>query len=384
MPRAAAGLMPADDLSAIRRRADAALPAAAREALRAAEARAFARAARAAKRRAEDCASDAADATDPAALERIADEAAASADGVAAVARLLAQPDGGAAALARECRASALKRAKGRSPKTLTLADAAAAAGADRPEGVELPEGSWKRFVSDNGLGDWLARTVDDSSLGLKRKSERIREKIASGRLAPPSGLPPGPSLIVGEDAALKAEGAEDAAQRVKDVWAASWAPGPLGARLRAGRALDYEGRVRVERIAAADASGLAFSRDPGSGRRERVLVEAVAGPLDKLLSGDAATETFALDRRSGREAAPRAGAGSAGLDASELARVARVARALDAWKGAGVEVAFSFEGKRLLVHHARALEAPRPVVPLNDPFAPRPEAQALDVKSVR
>lgn len=382
VPRAVAGAMPADDLSRVRRAAERTAPASAREDMRRAEAAAFTRAAREARRRAEDCAADAADAADAVALERLADEARASAEGLSAVGRMLALPDGGAAAAARACRDAALRRAKSRAGKAADFSAAALAGGADRPEGVDLPPGAWARFVESNGLAEWLERTLDDASLGLRRKSERIRERIASGRLGPVDMLV-GPSLIVGEDAALKADGPLDAAQRVKEVWAASWGPGPLGARQRAGRGLAYDGRVRVEKIVPADASGLAFSRDPGSGRRERVFVEAAAGSLDGLLSGDAATESYSLDRATGRELSPRTGAATAVLSSERLARVARLARALDAWKGAGVEVAFSFSGSRLIAHHARALEPPRPVIPLNDPFAPRPDASYLDIKPV-
>jgi pyruvate,water dikinase len=295
---------------------------------------------------------------------------------------MLALADGGAAAAARACRDAALRRAKSRAGKPADFAAAAAAGGADRPEGVDLPAGAWTRFVESNGLAEWLERTLDDSSLGLRRKSERIRERILAGRLGPVDTLV-GPSLIIGEDAALKADSPADAAQRVKEAWAASWGPGPLGARQRAGRGLAYDGRVRVERIVPADASGLAFSRDPGSGRRERVFVEATKGPLDGLLAGDAATESYTVERRSGRETGPRSGSASAVLSAARLARVARLARALDAWKGAGVEIAFSFAGERLIAHHARVLEPPRPVLPLNDPFAPRPEAGYLNIKPV-
>jgi hypothetical protein len=70
-------------------------------------------------------------------------------------------------------------------------------------------------------------------------------------------------------------------------------------------------------------------------------------------------------------------------LSPERLARVARLARALDAWKGAGVEVAFSFSGARLIAHTARPLDSPRPVLPLNDPFSPRPEAGFLNIKPV-
>lgn len=376
VPRAAAGAMSADDLSRVRRAAERAVPASAREGMRRAEASAFARAAKEAKRRAEDCSADAADATDAAALERLADEARASAEGLAAVARMLSLPDGGAAAAARSCRDAALRRAKSRSGKPSDFSAAAVAGGADRPEGAELPANAWERFVDSNGLGEWLARTLDDSSLGLRRKSERVREKILASKLdsgspggAAALGAASGPVLVVGEDAALKSAGRGDVLERVKEAWAAGWAPGPLGARQRAGRGLAYEGRLRLEKIVPADVSGLAFSRDPGSGRRERVLVEAAPGAFDSILAGDAETQSYALDRATGRELAPRTGGETASLSPARLARVARLARALDAWKGSGVEVAFSFVGDRLIAHTARPLDAPRPVLPLNDPL---------------
>jgi len=390
VPRATAGAMPADDLNRVRRAAERSLPASGREAMRRAEGLAFARASRDAKRRAEDCRSDADVATDPAALERLADEARAAAEGVAAVARMLALPDGGAAAAARACRDAALRRAKSRASKTATFAEAAAAGGADRPEGADLPANGWALFVESSGLSEWLARTLDDSSLGLRRKSERVRERIMAAKLDPRSATgvaavanAAGPVLVNGEDAVIRASGAEDVLERVKEVWAASWAPGPLGARQRAGRGLAYDGRIRIERIAQADVSGLVFSRDPGSGRRERLLVEAAPGSLDGIVSGDAPTEAYALDRATGRELAPRSGAGAAALSPERLARVARLARALDAWKGAGVEAAFSFTGGRLIAHSARPLEAPRPLLPLNDPFSPRPEAGFLNIRPV-
>ncbi|MBI4061007.1 MAG: hypothetical protein HY403_06215, partial [Elusimicrobia bacterium] len=377
VPRAAAGAMPVDDLARIRRAADRSLPASSREDMRRAEALAFARAVREGMRRSEDCAMS-------------VDEARAAAGGAASVARLLSLSDGGAAAAARACLESALARAKSRAGKRADFAAAAAAGGADGPEGVELPAGAWKRFVEGNGLAEWLERTLDDASLGLRRKSERIRDRIMAAKLdaSSPAGAAAlaaaaGGGLVVGEDAALKASGPVDVLDRVKEVWAASWMPGPLGARERAGRGAGYDGRVLIEKIAPAEASGVAFSRDPGSGRRERIFVEAAARPLDLFLAGDAETASYALDRRTGRAAAPRSGAEPPALSDSQLARVARLARALDDWKDAGVEVAFSFSRGRLIAHHARALEPPRPALPLADPFAPRVEARLLEIRPV-
>jgi pyruvate,water dikinase len=358
--------------------------------MRRAERLAFSRAAREAHRRAEDCAADVVAAGDTGALERIYADARASAEGISAVARMLSAPDGGAAAAARVCRDAARGRAKSRAGKSAAFASAAAAGGAQRPEGVELPENAWRSFVESNGLDEWLARTLDDASLGLRRKSERVRERVMAGKLDAASAAgaaalaaAAGGALVVGEDAALKSEGPADVLERVRETWAASWSPGPLGRRLRAGRGLAYEGRVRVEKALKAETSGLVFSRDPGSGRRERILVEAAMGPIESVLAGDGDIESYALDRRSGREIAPRSGSGDSVLSTERLAQVARLARALDAWKASGVEVAFSFVGGRLIAHHARSLEPPRAPLPSGALSAPRPEAQFLNVRPV-
>ncbi|PIR18891.1 MAG: hypothetical protein COV48_05030 [Elusimicrobia bacterium CG11_big_fil_rev_8_21_14_0_20_64_6] len=389
VPRAVAGAMPVDDLARVRRAAERSVPASAREAMRRAEAAAFMLAVRQARLHAEDCAADVADAEDADSLERIAGEARALAEGVASVSRLLGQPDLGAASAARRCRDAATRRAKSRAGKSSTFESASAAGGADRPEGVELPSNAWSNFVERNALGDWLARTLDDASLGLRRKSERIRDRMLAAKLdsSHPAGTAAlaaasGAVLVSGEDAALKAEGPADVLLRVKEVWAASWTPGPLGARLRAGRGLAYDGRVRIEKVVPADVSGLVFSRDPGSGRRDRLFVETAKGSLDVILAGDIVTESYTLERLTGRQIGPT-GAAAAVLSAENLARVARLARALDAWKGAGVEVAFSFSGGRLIAHHARTLDDPRPVLPLHHPFSPRPDAGYLNIRPV-
>ncbi|MDX6768979.1 MAG: hypothetical protein SF051_05565, partial [Elusimicrobiota bacterium] len=270
------------------------------------------------------------------------------------------------------CAAVAARRRKSVPVDAVALEAAADAAGAGRPAGTDLPAGAWDAFVADNRLGEFLERTAGDASLGLRRKSERVRAKILEGRVSVPA--PFAPALVSGEDATVPAADAAAFGPALREVWAASWAPGPFGARLRAGRGARYEGRVRVLRVEKTQAAGVVFSRDPGTGRRGRILVEA---------GGD----RYTLDRRSGRQAAPArlsAPEGRPALDAAQLAAVARLARGLDAWKGAGVEASFAFAGGKLLLQSARALEAPRPIQPLLDPFSPRPAPEALNVRPVR
>jgi phosphohistidine swiveling domain-containing protein len=392
-PRALAGGISSEDLARAESAARAAAGPGGRGALEAATRRAWSRAVRAGRANLADCAGAAADAPAGDVLDRLTGGAKAVADRAAAAGRILGGGDGGLGALSRACAAAAAKRRKSVPPASPSLDDAAAAAGASRTESSALPPGAWRSFAAENGLDEFLARTLDDASLGLRRKSERVREKIlagrldentATGRLILTSALS-GPALVVGDDATLKAAGARELFAAVREVWAASWGAGPLGARLRAGRGADYAGTLRVSRVPKADLSGLLFSRDPGSGRR-RVLVEAAPGGIDGLLSGGAAADRYSLEPRSGRvlESVPAAPDGKPLLGSERLKKLARLARALDAWRGGAVEAAFSFDGDTLTVHHARPLEPLRPPQPLNDPFSPRPAPEALNVKPAR
>lgn len=370
-PRAVEGAVPVAELEAVQR---AALAAAGEDAgrVRRAAKSAFLRARALAREDAAGCAEDAADAASADALERLASRADALAGRVAAAGRLAGEGDGGVAAAAKVCAGVARRRRASLPERAVPLEAAAAAAGAQSPAGQDLPAGLWPRFVAENRLGEFLERTAGDASLGLRRKSERVRARVLEGRVSVEA--PFAPALVAGEDAAVPAPDAAAFPAAVKEAWAASWAPGPFGARLRAGKGAAFEGRLRALRVEEAQVEGLAFSRDPGNGRRGRVLVEA-------------AGDRYELDRRSGRLAEPPRLASPGGkpvLSAAQLAAVARLARGLDAWKGAGVELAFSFSGGRLLLKSARALEPPRPITPLLDPFSPRPSAEALNVRPVR
>lgn len=392
-PRALDGTMPAADLARVEAAARAEAGADGRERLLKAERRAWTRALREARGPLADCAAAAADAPAADVLDRLTREAKAEAGRAAAAGKVLGGGDGGFGALARSCAAAADKRRRSVPPDAPSLADAAAVAGASRAESTPLRDGAWKLFVEENRLGDFLSTTLDDASLGLRRKSERVRAKILEGRLDESTdagrwvleAATSCPCLVVGEDATIPAKDGREALSAVREAWAASWGPGPLGARLRAGCASAYDGTIRFAKAPKAEVSGLLLSRDPGSGRR-RVLIEAAAGSSPEVLSGGAAADRYALEPRSGRalEAVAASADGKLLLSPERLKRLARLARGLDAWRGGAIEAAFSFDGDELEVTSARALEGPKPLQPLSDPFSPRPAPEALNVKPVR
>ncbi len=322
--------------------------------------RAWKRALSVASAQSGDCAASAADAPSVEVLDRLVAEASVLAARAQDAGKIYGGGDGDLAAAARACRNAAAKRRLMVPRLSPSLEAAAVAAGATRSKSVSISSEVWKSFAVENDLNEFLSRSVDDASLGLRRKSERIRERILSTSLSPDSAAGRAvlattsncPCQIIGEDVTLKAADSRGALSTVREVWAESWGPGPLGARLRAGRGLDFSGALRIVVDKNVDASGVAFSRDPGSGRR-RLEIE-----VDE--NGD-----------------PK-------LTPAQRSRVARMARALDAWRGGGVEVAFAFSGSELYVYHARPLEPPRPLQPLTDPFSPRLSPEALNVKSVR
>lgn len=388
IPRALEGEMPSVDFARLVRAMRAAAGEAGRERLSLVEGRVFLRARRALGEELAACRAAVGDAASVEILDGLVLRAGDSAARAQEVGRILGQDAGGASAAARDCALEAARRRRLAPAASASLETAARAAGADVPESSALPEDSWRRFAEENGLSEFLAETINDASLGLRRKSARVRERVLAGRLDPSRAAgraalaaADGPVLVIGPDAALKA-GPADVLAKVREVWAASWAPGPLGARLRAGRGAEFEGFVRVERVAKADFSGLAFSRDPGSGRRGRILLEAAPGGIEAVLEGGAAAARRALDPDTARVLESEGSLPS--LTTARLKRLARLVRALDSWRGSGVEVAFSFAGEKLLIHHARTLDVPPMPRPVLSPISPESQPRSLPVKIVR
>jgi hypothetical protein len=387
--RALEGGVSVEDLTKLDRAARSAAGAASAQVARA-EARAWARALLDARDELAACPAQAADAPAADVLDRLSSGARAVAARASAAGRALGLGDGGLPALARACAAAASKRRSAVPATAPTLDEVARAAGAQRPQAFELGPEAWRAFIADNRLADFLADTSGDSSLALRGRSARIRARLMSARLDASSqagrliaaAAGSGACVVTGPDASVPAADARAAPAAARAVWAASWDPGPLGARLRAGHGSEIDGRLRFERTSTADVSGLLFSRDPASGGRGRVFVEAASGGADSLLSGTAATQRYALDSASGR--ALQAPASGALLSPERLKRVARLSRSLDAWQGGGVEAAFSFVGTKLLILHARPIAPPAPPQPLSDLLTPPPSTQNLDIKAVR
>ena len=278
-----------------------------------------------------------------------------------------------------------LKSLRGKA--TQSAAEAASAAGASSLLSAALPSSVYRRFLRESGIEMGVDEVARDASLGLSRKSDRVRRLILSAKLPAGSQFageilsrrPPGEVLLVrGVGASSTVTRPEELLDAVRQAWASYWSPESLGARERSRAPLEPEATVLMEKPESADVSGLALTRDGALGRG-RLLVSAVFGEKEGLLSGEASPDQYVVDRKTGREVLPalvgdkrekfvldarsqslRKLAVPPGLrlrrclSVAELEKLARVARALDDHFGCGLQIGFSFAGGRLFILEAR------------------------------
>src|SRR5262249_48605176 len=136
----------------------------------------------------------------------------------------------------------------------------------------------------------------------------------------------------------------------------------------RASRGIDPSGgapAVIVQQMITARAAGVAFSADPVSGRRDRIVISAVAGLADKLVSGDADGSDYVVDRSAGKviEAPP-----DGVLSDTDIATLADLVRRVEATRGTPQDIEWAFEGDKLFLLQARPITTTLRAAPIGDP----------------
>ena len=177
---------------------------------------------------------------------------------------------------------------------------------------------------------------------------------------------------------------AGDLAAAVRRCWASAFTRHVASYRRTRGAGRDPAIAVLVQPMVAAEVAGVAFSADPVSGDRDTVVVNAVRGLGDRLVSGQASPDEWAV-----RGAATICRAAPEGAVAADVAaEVAALARRVEARLGAPQDIEWALAGDALVLLQARPItalpdQAPAPVpVPVEVPpgfwereasHAPRP-----------
>ena len=128
---------------------------------------------------------------------------------------------------------------------------------------------------------------------------------------------------------------------------------------------------VLVQPMVPATSAGVAFTADPVTGARDRVLIDAVAGLGDRLVSGGVDPQRWTV---------PHAGPPTAVGDRTESAltpaqavRIAALARRVEALHGAAQDVEWALAGQDLVLLQARPVTTTPGVVPGRPDVEPIP-----------
>lgn len=213
--------------------------------------------------------------------------------------------------------------------------------------------------------------------------SEKAGQITADDRLADMlapalAQLGPGPfavrSSAAAEDSAQHSHAGQfdtDLNVAAGDVLAAAqnvWASG-FGARVdhyRRATGLDQvtAPAIIVQRMIHACAAGIAFSADPVSGARGRVVISAVKGLGDQLVSGTVDGEDWVLGQNLNLLSAPQT---PAALTLIEAQHIADLAKRAEAHFGAPQDIEWAMDDAGLHILQSRPITTPLQAGPVND-----------------
>jgi pyruvate, water dikinase len=174
----------------------------------------------------------------------------------------------------------------------------------------------------------------------------------------------------------LNVRGVEEVLDRIKDCWKSFFSERALFYRARKGSLSDLAMAVVVQRQLSPDRSGVMFTVDPVRRRRDQMMIEAVWGLGDAVVSGNATPDHYVVSREGAVKQArisvqevavrmdesggvtqydlsPEEG-GARVLDDADLAALASVGRQLEAHFGQPQDVEWAFEKGQLYLLQSR------------------------------
>jgi len=99
----------------------------------------------------------------------------------------------------------------------------------------------------------------------------------------------------------LNVRGPDSVARYVRECWASFFAPRALFYRAKKGALAETRMAVVVQEMVCAEKSGVMFTMDPVEKRRDRIVIEAVFGLGEGIVSGLITPDHYVVDRDGGR-----------------------------------------------------------------------------------
>ncbi|EST34194.1 PEP/pyruvate-binding domain-containing protein [Streptomyces roseochromogenus] len=244
------------------------------------------------------------------------------------------------------------------------------------PDGYVVTARAMVRHVRE--LAEVTAETVAGSPLdaGIRAAVQEVARRLDGPLAVRSSGID--------EDGAhashagqyttiLDVEGAEALDEAVRACWASGFTEVVRGYRTAAGAEGDAPLAVLVQRLVPAETAGVAFTVNPVTGARDEVLVSAVRGIGEQLVSGEVSPDDWAVP--AGGTGTPVNTAGRHGaLTAGQAQEIATLAERVAEVLGGPTDIEWARAAGRLHLLQGRPITAiadpePEPVpVPVNAP----------------
>jgi phosphoenolpyruvate synthase/pyruvate phosphate dikinase len=145
----------------------------------------------------------------------------------------------------------------------------------------------------------------------------------------------------------------------VRRCWASLWSPAARAYRERRLLSADDAAMaVVVQALVPAEAAAVVFTRHPVTGRDDQLVLTAVRGLGDSMVSGTVTPDTYVVDRatRAVTQFEPGEDPAGAALDADALAALVELAYAVEAKLGRAVDIETAHAGGRWYLLQARPI----------------------------
>ena len=213
------------------------------------------------------------------------------------------------------------------------------AAGLPVPPGFVVPSRTLERSVDADRLRELVRSREHEAACGLVAAAEPPRveiaaayERLGGGRVAVRSSAGAEDSEAASyagqQETYLNVSGSDEVCRRVVDCWASFFSERALFYRARKGSLDDLRMAVVVQQMVDPEKSGVLFSVDPVQRRRDRMLIEAIFGLGEQVVSGQATPDHYVVDR--GGEVKRERLVNGGVLGDEELARLAALGRSLE------------------------------------------------------
>lgn len=243
-------------------------------------------------------------------------------------------------------------------------------------------EAAWQRPAAEaSTLVRAAFRTAGLNGTLAARIIAELEPLLVDGELAAPVAVRssataedlPGMSFAGQQDTFLDVATVDEVLRRVVDCWASLWTERAITYRDR--NRVDHDRvsiAVVVQRMVTADTSGVLFTANPRTGRRDESVVDATVGLGEALVSGQVTPDSFTLDTATGEVRGQQLAGPTASVTAGQLRELAAVGRSIADLYGEPMDIEWARAGDELFVVQARTITS---LYPLPTPN-PGPHAQ--------